>query len=273
MSEVVAASTEVEKAPVHPAIPVEVPVEVKVEEKKEEKRVYDQEEVDKILAKVRKNERYRTRKEVEAFYAGRDSAAPKTEAQPKQDADKDPVRADFESYEEYIEARTEHRARKVAREETAKVTTESKQRDVVETKQKQVQTFQAKVREKYADIEERTEQVGDMPMHIGVQEAIMDSPLGPEIFNELLNQPKEFERLAEMSVASAIKEIGKLEARLEAKSPKVETKTEVPKQASKAPAPITPPGGATAAVSAGPSDSDDINTWMTKERARTAKRQ
>lgn len=266
MSEV-AASTEVEtKVPAVDAPVVEG--EVKTEEKKPDARNYSQDEVDRILAKVRKNERYRTKKEVEAFYAGRDSAVPKQE-QAKTDADKEPLRADFDSYEEFLEARTDHRARKAAREETSKATNETKQQQVSESRQKVAQEFQKQMRTKFPNIDDLIEEVGDAPVYSGVQEAIMESPLGPEIFNELLTNPKEFERLAALSEAAAIREIGKLEARLEAKAPKAETKETKP--ASKAPAPVTPPGGATASTSEGPSDKDDINTWMTKERARLAK--
>lgn len=268
MSEV-AASTEVEeqKPPVEGEEKTEK-VEKTEEQKKTEARNYSQEEVDKILAKVRKNERYRTRKEVEAYWKGRTES----QGEPKKEEPKEgrePVRGDFETYEEFIEARADFRARKAAREETTKAETENKEKSAQEARHKRAVEFQTKVKEKYPDIEERIEEVGDMPMYVGVQEAISESPLGPEIFNELLNNPKEFERLTQMSEPAAIREIGKLEARLEGKTSKAETKET--KTASKAPAPIDPPAGGPSASDDSPSDKDDMETWMRKERARLAK--
>ncbi len=77
-----------------------------------------------------------------------------------------------------------------------------------------------------------------MPMYKDVQEAISESEFGPEIFNELISNPKEFDRLSKMSPASAVREIGKIEARLEKTTPNPEP-SEV-KQPSKAPTPIKP---------------------------------
>jgi hypothetical protein len=273
MSEV-AASTEVEeetKTEVTEAESTEK-VETKTEEKKEP-RNYSQEEVDKILAKVRKNERYRTKKEVEAYYRGLTEAQKQTlsaEVKKEEKEDREPVRGDFESYEAFIEARADYRARKAVSEERSKAEKAAKEKEVTESRQKKAGDFQKKVREKFPDIDERIEEVGDMPMYVGVQDAIAESDLGPEIFNELLNNPKEFDRLAAMSESAAIREIGKLEARLEAKSPKAEVKKET-KAASKAPAPITPPGGSSGSSDDMPSDKDDTATWMRKENARLAK--
>lgn len=241
------------------------------EEPKKEPRSYSQDEVDKILAKVRKNERYRTRKEVEAFYQGRDSAVKQPEPKKEEKKeDREPVRSDFETYEEFIEARAEYRANKAVDSRLSKADEERKTTEAQESRKKTEADFQRKVRERYKDIDELVEEVGDMPMYVGVQDAIMESALGPEIFHELLQNPKEFERLAGLTQAAAIREIGKLEARLEAKAPKAEEKKET-KPASKAPAPVAPPAGASGASSDEPSDSDSTEDWVRKERARLAK--
>lgn len=265
-----AEATKVEETKVPPAGEA-APVEKTEEQKKQEARNYSQEEVDKILAKVRKNERYRTRKEVEAYYKGfTEAGGRQVERKEAPKEDREPVRADFETYEEFIEARATYRADKAASAAVEKKQKEASDRQQAEARQKTENEFQSKVRAKFTDIDELVEEVGDMPIHVGVQEAIMDSPFGPEIFHELLKNPSEFERLAEMSSAAAIREIGKLEARFEAKAPKAEEKKEQ-KTASKAPAPVAPPGGASASGSDEPSDSDDTETWMRKERARLAK--
>ena len=68
---------------------------------------YTQADLDRIVAKVKKNERYRTKKEVEAFYQGRESVAPAKPAEPAAPAaeDKPPVRDQFGSYEEFLDAK------------------------------------------------------------------------------------------------------------------------------------------------------------------------
>jgi hypothetical protein len=247
------------------------PVEKTEEQKKAEARNYSQEEVDRILAKVRKNERHRTKKEVEAYYKGLSEAGGRQEKKeaPK-DEDREPVRADFDSYESFIEARATYRADKAARAAVDSREKEGRERQAAEARQKTEGEFQRKMREEFPNIEELVEEVGDMPIYAGVQQAIMESPVGTKIFNELLKTPSEFERLAALSEFAAIREIGKLEARFEAKAPKAEEKKEQ-KTASKAPAPVAPPGGASASGSDEPSDTDDTETWMRKERARLAK--
>lgn len=249
----------------------EVKTEVK-EESKKEARTYTQEEIDRIVNKVKKNERYRTKKEVEAYYQGRESVKPQPgeRAAAESKAEKQPVRADYDLYEEFLEAKTSYEARHSARAERERMDKEAKDKEASEAAMKTRREFHAKALAKYPNLDERLEEVSDAPMYPGVQEAIMESALGPEILNELLDNPKEFDRLAAMSEPAAIREIGKLEARLEAKPSKAEDKKDT-KPASKAPAPVSPPGGATASTDDQPSDSDDIGSWMAKENRRLAK--
>lgn len=267
MSTEQAEETKVEESKVEETKVEEQKEETKTEEKKEP-RAYSQEEVDKILAKVRKNERHRTKKEIEAYYKGR-AEAREPEKKEAPNEEREPVRGDFESYEAFIEARADYRARKAVKEERARTEKEDGTRREQETRHKTGQEFQRKVREKFPDIEELVEEAGDAPMHEAVQDAIMESAFGPEILYDLLKNPKEIERLATLTQSAAVREIGKLEARFEAKAPKAEAKEAKP--ASKAPAPVAPPGGASSSSSEAPSDTDDVATWMRKENARLAK--
>lgn len=246
--------------------PEDKPGEVKTEEKKET-RTYSQDDVDSILKKVRKNERYRTRKEVEAFYKGLDTGRG-TQTPAAKVEEKEPQRDQFPSYEEYIEARADFRAKKAVSEQSGKMEKEAKERQKQESQAKAATDFQKKTREKFPDIDDLLEDVGDMPIYHGVQEAIMDSALGPDIFRELVSNPKELERLMSLSEAAAIREVGKLEAKLEAKAtpPKAEVKTP-----SKAPNPVAPPASGATSTNDAASDDDDVKTWMRKENARLAK--
>lgn len=78
-----------------------------------------------------------------------------------------------------------------------------------------------------------------------VRDAIMESDVGPRVLYHLAKNPAEADRINALSVASALREIGKLEAKLsepKAEPPKVESK--VPAEAasgiSRAPEPISP---------------------------------
>lgn len=212
-------------------------------------RVYTQAELDKILNKVKKNERYRTRKEVEAYYQGRESAAPKPAAEkPAEPAaeDKPPTREAFDSYEAFLDAKAEYTGKKAAHEYRQKAEAEQKQRAAQEAQAERVKTFQAKVNEKYPDLAERAESIAHVEMPSGMGDAIAESELGPDILNHFAENPKDFERIAALSSSAAIREVGRLEARLEGAAKPAPVAVEL-KKPSAAPAPIAPVGG-TAAV-------------------------
>lgn len=265
-----------------PAAEAEVPAETlpgaAAEKPAEEPkaRVYTQEEMDRITAKVKKNAAYRARKEAEAYYKGLNQGASlgKPAEAPKPQEEKEPVRGDFDSYEEFLAAKAAHVGTKAAREDRAKSEAESKARAAAEASAKAFETFQAKTREKFPDLEDRLESIGHIVMPEGMGPAITRSPLGPDILDHFARNPKDCERIAALESSDAIREIGKLEARLEGAKPADKTATDSKppiKPASKAPDPIKPGGGA-AAVDDTPKDSDPIDDWMRKERARERKK-
>lgn len=252
--------------------PVEQQTEQSTEKKDQPSKTYTQEDLDRIVKSVRENTRYTVRREMKAFYKGRESTQPQEQRQEKKE-EKEPARGDYGTYEEFIEARADFRARKATRDESAKVEREKGERSAHEARQKTFATFQKNMREKFQDIDERLEDLGDVPMWPAVQDAIAESPLGPEIFDDLVKNPKELERLSEMSQAAAVREIGRLEARFEATAKKADPQQQQQqtKQASKAPPPIAPPSGEPAASSDLPRDDEPIADWMRKERARGLK--
>ena len=263
MSEEVVAVAEV--APV--AAPVESQTLETVEtEVPAEPRVYTQEEVDKIAAKVKKNERYRTKKEVEAYYQGRESVAPKpAEAVVEAKAADAPLREQFDSYEAFLEAKAEYTGRKAGNEAMAKMEKAASEKAAKESAEKTAQAFRDKVLQKFPKINEQLEDIGDMPIYRGVQQAISESELGPEIFNELVSKPSEFDRLMKLGETAAIREIGKLEARLELKEkPAPTTETKKP---SNAPAPIRPVVPKAAATDDEPSHDkpDEWARWRNRQ--------
>ena len=235
-------------------------------------RSYSQSELDRIISKVKKNTRYSTRREIEAYYQGRGEAVPRGAVsvpakEPAPVEDNPPKREQYDSYEAYIEEKAAYQGRKAAREYREQAERESRQQRAQEDDARVFQGFNAKVREKFPDLEERAAEVAHIQMPPGMGRAIAESDIGPEILNHLIDTPKELERIAALPPSTAIREIGKLEARLEAKPQEPEKKVVV----SKAPAPIAPGAKPAAPQDDQPSDGDTIEQWMQKERQRMRK--
>lgn len=161
---------------------------------------------------------------------------------PKQLADGEPDPDKFESHTAYLKAVVkwelkQEEAEKKAKEREVQVKSEFETR--VSGFQNKVKEFQ-KVTEDFSDV---MEDVDDIPMSIGIQEALLDSDLGPQVMYELAKNRTEYERINKLSVVAAAKEIGKLEARISSESqekPKEETK-----KLTKAPPPLKPAASGT----------------------------
>lgn len=225
------------------------------------KDAYTADEMTSIVKSAKKNERYRTRKEVEAFYQGRESAAPKPDApaKPAVEVDKPPTREAFDSYEAFLDAKAEYTGKKAAHEYRQKADAELKERAAKEAHAERVKTFQTKVTEKYPDLNDRLEAIAEVVMPDGMADAIAESEFGPDVLNHFADNPKDFERIAALSPSAAIREIGRLEARLEGAAPKAPPVVEV-KKPSAAPAPLKPVGG-TAVLGDDEPSHDNPDAW------------
>ena len=106
-----------------------------------------------------------------------------------------------------------------------------------------------------------------------VRDAIIESEHGPQILYYLAENTEFAQKLAGMSLVSAVREIGKIEARYErdAKAPVPDVKPVVGK--SKAPAPISPLRGALNTVDAGlDADGNFHGSYQQWKAARAARR-
>lgn len=212
-------------------------------------RTYTQDDLDRIVNKVKKNERYRTKKEIEAYYTGKlegiqPPAQPQQQAKPEDTA---PVRDKFDSYEEFIEAKAVYAGRKAARDERMQMDRETQAHKVERENAERAKSFQSKVHEKYPDLPERLEAIAHVPLPDGVVQSLAESAVGVDILNHFAENTKDFERIASLSPSAALREIGKLEARYESAkaddpAPASATVTEI-KKPSSAPRPIKPVGG------------------------------
>lgn len=190
-----------------------------------------QEKAAEALAQVEKarDEAATARAEAEALKAKYEP--PKTDPLgPKPNIDQ------FENAEEFSKALELWTTEKVERDRATKEADERQQKEI----QARVDAFrerQAAFRKDTADYDEKingsTAQVSD-----AVRDAILESDVGPQLLYHFATNPDVAERIAKLSEKAALREVGKLEAKL-GDPPKAEAKTPIA-EVSKAPAPITP---------------------------------
>jgi hypothetical protein len=166
-----------------------------------------------------------------------------------------PKREDFATYEEFIEAKAEFKASRVA-EERFKALEEARGKERAETEENQRAESWLKsadkAREKYEDYDEVTGSYTLTP-HMARSMAELGD-VGTEINYFLGQHPEEAERIAKLSPYRQAAEIGKLEVKLAVP----------PKKTSKAPPPIDPVRGKSAADDDEPKDSDPPEVWRRK---------
>ena len=174
--------------------------------------------------------------------------------QQPQKAEGKPDPSKFESWDAYTEALTDWKLDQYKAQQRA----EREQLTAQEHQVKATQSFKAReveALEKYEDYEEVTRSQ-NLPVTQAMAQAILESDMGPDVWYYLGNNAKEAARIAQLSPASQIREIGKIEAKLSATpvTPKVPT----------ASPPIKPVNTGKAVNDSVPSDQDDIKTWVKK---------
>jgi len=95
------------------------------------------------------------------------------------------------------------------------------------------------------DYDEMIASASDISVSDAIRDAMLESEQGPRILYHLAENPELAEKLNSLSTVSALREIGKLEAKFEVKespkeTPKTEAETKPSVAKSKAPAPISP---------------------------------
>lgn len=152
------------------------------------------------------------------------------------EADPKPKPEQFSDMFEYAEALSEWTADKRIKEEKAK---EAAQR-VEQERQKTMETWSNRVndfREKTPDFDDLVGSA-DVTVSNEVRDAIFESDVGPQILYHLAENPDVAKKLQGMSPISALRMIGKLEAKFEDAPPPTPKETAV--KTSKAPPPIKP---------------------------------
>lgn len=238
------------------AIAPEAPVSG--EQQPEAPKTFTQEELDAIVAKRIAKEQRKAQREADRRIA--EALQQRPPEQPEAPADRPKPEA-FKTTEEYVEAVAEWKTGQVIK----KLETERQQK---EAERRQVESAQAleatwqesvsKAEEKYDDFAQVTNNP-QLPISPVMAQAIKASSVGAEVAYFLGKNPDEAARIARLPAFLAVKEMGKLEAKVEAAPP------EAPKKPSAAPAPIKPINGKVGAGSAPETTDPKSLDWYQKQ--------
>ena len=227
----------------------ETPVEPAADKGQSEPKLADDEatgtEEKKPIHKLEKrfSEQTRLRKEAEARAeeAERRLKVLESQGQPAQaqpQGDVKPKPDDYKDAFEYAEALSEWSAEQALLRREQEV----KQKEVEAQRQTVIKTWQQKLEATIAELPDYQEMVASSTVSVNdtIRDAILESDVGPRILYELASDDEMAEKLSTMTTASALKLIGKLEAKFEKteEPAKAEKKTVAAK--SKAPEPIRP---------------------------------
>ena len=164
-------------------------------------------------------------------------AALEQQRQPQQQSyiDQEPQPSQFADAFEYAKALAEFSTEKALAERDRQVEQAREQ----EAQQKIIQSWAQKVQDAKAELPDFDDLVAssDVVVNNAVRDAILESDVGPRILYHLAENNDLAKRIASLSPNAALREIGRLEAKFEAKP---ETKQTAPVVRSKAPAPIQP---------------------------------
>jgi len=164
-------------------------------------------------------------------------AALEQQRQPQQavSVDPEPQPSQFNDAFECAKALAEYSTEKALAERDRQMAQQREQ----EAQQKIIQSWAQKVQEAKAELPDFDDLVAssDVVVNNAVRDAILESDVGPKILYHLAENNDLAKKIASLSPNAALREIGKLEARFEAKP---ETTQTIPVVRSKAPAPIQP---------------------------------
>tara|TARA_R100001086_G_scaffold245416_2_gene176301 strand:- start:1170 stop:2288 length:1119 start_codon:yes stop_codon:yes gene_type:complete len=181
-----------------------------------------------------------------------DVADPPSAGRPNQD--------DFETYEQFQEALVDWKVNlrlterdTVERERIERDQQQRAQEQIVAAHTARIDTF----RSAHDDFDVVIEKGKDLPMTRPMQDSVLNSDMGPAVMYHLCRFPEECDRIAAMAPMAAIREMGKLEARIEAAGTgPVSSATSM----TRAPRPIKPVGGG-ATASTVPLDQMDFQSY------------
>ena len=154
-----------------------------------------------------------------------------------------PQASQFNDAFEYAEALAEWSAEQALKQRDA----EEAQRKAKEAQEKVLQAWNEKIAKAKAELPDFDRMVQSSSVVVGdeIRDSILESDVGPQLLYFLASDEDFAKRLTEMPVVKALREIGKLEAKFEAKEekPRKAEKVKETVSSSKAPEPIKPLSG------------------------------
>ena len=221
--------------------------EPEIEEKEQEEKPKANPKLERRFSEITKQreqarqEAQREREQREALEA-RLAALEKQTAPQVQKVDEEPQPSQFNDAFEYAKALAEYTADKRI-EEMKRQEADARQ---AQERQKVIETWASKVQAAKATLPDFDDIVAssDVVVNDDIRDAILESDVGPQILYHLAENDDVAKKIAGLSAKQALREIGKLEARFEAKETAPEAK---PVVRSKAPAPIQPLRGSSSA--------------------------
>ena len=234
------AETVAEKSEPVQAVEQSEPEEAEAEAKQEGERKQNP-KLERRFSEITK-QREEARKEAQAERQARQAleqrlAALESKGQPQRvnPVDEKPQPSQFSDAFEYAEALAEYTADK----RIAEMRQQEAQAKQAEQQQKVIQTWAKKVESAKAALPDFDEIVAssDVVVNDDIRDAILESDVGPQILYHLAENDEIAKKITGLSPKAALREIGKLEAKFEAKP---EAEKTAPIVRSKAPAPIQP---------------------------------
>lgn len=217
-----------------------------------EERTFSQAEVDALIQKRLAKEARRSERRIAEELA----KVRQTQQTPP------PSRDEYATDEEHQRASLDHVIARKAEELAEKKLAERREREALEQSTAAFWEKADEISERYPDFDAVVRDP-DLPLNGPILEFVMDSDIGPELAYHLGKHKGEALKLARMSPVKAVLRLVEIQNEIKAK-PKA--------RISSAPEPMQPVGNSgRSTASALPSDSDDMETWMAKERARVAK--
>lgn len=195
-------------------------------------------------AKAEAQKEREAREALEARLKELESKVNPQQAQAQDDFGPEPKPEEFNDMFEYAKALAEYTAdKKLMERDKAEA-----DRKAAEQRQQFEKNWADRVNAARSELPDFDEMIQSSEVAVSdpVRDAIMDSDVGPQILYHLAENPEFAQELGKKSVISALREIGKLEARFEKATTSVASEPEVKTATvkSKAPAPITPIRGA-----------------------------
>lgn len=220
--------------------------------------------VEKRLAKERrKREEIRTERDVLRKIA-LERPAPQEPAKPQPQAQGEPTRDQYGTYEEFIEARAEFRADRKVDQKFNERDTQDRERTAKSQAETQREQFRKAMKDSAKDIEDFDDVMGGIKATDPVSKvsaSAIDAAEAPgKVLYHLATHPDEAERIAGLSTGKQAREIVRLEEKL----------AKPPVKPSKAPEPIKPVGGKTTVGDEMPDATKEPEKWFKWRQAQVA---